>query len=86
MSDPKLLAVKSTISYKSDDGFCSEETIGSMRQGVHDPIEVLTATVREGVRLLALFGHSDKAQEITSEAIGAVSIWRAQRAAAQKGQ
>ena len=30
--DPKLIAVRATISYKSDDGYESEECIGSLAQ------------------------------------------------------
>lgn len=81
MSDPKLTAVKASIEYKSNDGYRSQETIGSMRQGADDPINVLAETVREASRLLALFGHPNRAAQSTQEAIGAVAAWRAQRAA-----
>ena len=75
--DPKLLAAKAVISYKSDDGYRSEESIGSMREGEEDPIKVLANTVREASRLLALFGHPQHASEATAEAIKAVADWRA---------
>lgn len=74
--DPQLIAVKATISYKSDDGYESEECIGSLRKGVADPIQVLAATVREASRLLALFGQPERATEAASEALVAVTAWR----------
>ena len=43
MPDPKLLAVKATIAYKSSDGYHSEETLGAMRVGADDPINVPAA-------------------------------------------
>ena len=84
MPDPKLLAVKATIAYKSSDGYHSEETLGAMRVGADDPINVLAATVREASRLLALFGHPERATEAATEALGAVTAWKAQRAQAQE--
>lgn len=80
MADPKLVAVKTHIQYESDDGHLSGEVFGSMQQGVDDPIRVLSATVREVSRLLALFGYSERAQESTNDAIKSVAAWRAQRA------
>lgn len=74
--DPKLVAVKATIAYKSDDGYRSEETLGSMREGADDPISVLANTVQEASRLLALFGHSERATGAVSHALGAVAAWR----------
>lgn len=79
MNDPKIIAAKCSISYKADDGYRSEETLGSMREGADDPIEVLYSTVREASRLLALFGHPTRATEAAADAVGAVAAWRAMR-------
>lgn len=84
MADPKITAAKCSISYKADDGYRSEETLGSMREGADDPIEVLYSTVREASRLLALFGHPRRATDAAAEAVGAVAAWRATKAAKQE--
>lgn len=83
--EPKMLAAKATISYKSDDGYRSEECIGSMREGADDPIDVLAATVREASRLLALFGYPERATESTQEALSAIAAWRSARAQRTEG-
>lgn len=83
--DPKLLVVKATISYRSDDGYRSEECIGSLRSGADDPINVLAATVREASRLLALFGHPERATESTEDALGAIAAWRSARGQRTEG-
>lgn len=79
MTDPKITAAKCSISYKADDGYRSEETLGSMREGADDPFAVLAGTVREASRLLALFGKPELAEQNTREALEAVANWRATR-------
>lgn len=81
MAEPKITAAKCSISYKADDGYRSEETFGSMREGADSPIEVLASTVREASRLLALFGHPERATEVAEEAVKAVADWRTTQSA-----
>lgn len=83
MADPKITAAKCSISYKSDDGYRSEETIGTMQVGGDDPINVLTQAAREISRLLALFGHPERATEAVADSVKAVADWRATQAAKQ---
>jgi hypothetical protein len=73
MNDPKLTAVKCSISYSTANGYRSYETLGSMKPGVDDPIDVLASAVREASRLLALFGHPERATEETAAALSAAA-------------
>ena len=79
MADPKITAAKCSIFYKADDGYRSEQTIGSLREGADDPFAVLADTVREASRLLALFGKPEVAEQQCREAVEAVAAWRAGR-------
>lgn len=88
MADPKLKSVSVTIKYSSDDGYGMEAGFsgGPRNPRNPDPVAALREAHRETARLLALFGFQDMAIEATAEAVNAVSEWRAQSAAAHKGE
>lgn len=77
----RITAAKCSIQYKAEDGFRSEMTTGSMREGQDNPLLVLTDVVREASRLLAMCGNKKMAQDAAKEGIRA-----AQSAAAHKGE